>query len=110
MGVKNLLGERVKKFRKLSGFTQEQFAEMIDITPRNLSRIELGTSFVSAETLDKILSALNLPADVLFSYEYLKEDKELLADIYGYLDKIKQNKLQLEKAYRLLRMLANNDL
>ena len=94
----------------MQGFTQEQFAEMIDITPRNLSRIESGVSFVSAETLDKILKTLNLEADVLFSYEHLKEDKKLLADIYWYLDKIKGNLKQLEKAYRLMRLLSNEDL
>ena len=110
MSVKNLLGERVKKFRKLRGFTQEQFAEMIDITPRNLSRIESGASFVSAETLDRILTALNIEAEVLFSYEHLKESKELMSEIYCYLDKIKQDSRQLEKAYRLLRLLSDKDL
>ena len=110
MGVKNLLGERVKKFRKLRGYTQEQFAEMIDITPRNLSRIELGTSFVTAETLDKILMALNVDADTLFSYVHLKEDRELLAEIYGYLDKIKGNSKQLQKAYRFLKLISSEDL
>ena len=109
MGVKNLLGERIKSLRKMRGFTQERFAEMIDITPRNLSRIEQGTSFVSAETLDRILTALDVPADVLFSYEHLKDDREILADIYGYLDKIKQNSKQLGKAYRMLRLLSEDD-
>ena len=109
MGVKNLLGEKIKSLRKMRGYTQERFAEMIDITPRNLSRIEQGTSFVSAETLDRILTALDVPADVLFSYEHLKDDREILADIYGYLDKIKQNSERLGKAYRLLRLMAKDD-
>ena len=62
MNIKKLLGEKVKRLRKMRGFTQEQFAEMIDITPRNLCRVEAGQSFVTSETLDKILSKVLLPA------------------------------------------------
>ncbi len=109
MNIKNLLGEKVKRLRKMRGYTQEQFAEMIDITPRNLCRIESGENFVTSETLDKILTSLNIPADILFTYEHLKDDKELLADIYTYIDKIKINHKQLEKAYRLLRLMAEDE-
>ena len=58
MNIKKLLGEKIKRLRKVRGFTQEQFAEMIDITPRNLCRIEAGQSFVTSETLDKISDEL----------------------------------------------------
>ena len=93
----------------MRGFTQEQFAEMIDITPRNLCRIETGENFVTSDTLDKIINALNIPADILFSYEHLKEEKEILADIYTYIDKIKTQPKQLEKTYRLLRLMAEDE-
>ena len=109
MNIKNLLGEKVKRLRKMRGFTQEQFAEIIDITPRNLCRIESGENFVTAETLDKILAALNVPADILFTYEHLKDDKELLAEIYTYIDKIKPNHKRLEKTYRILRLMAEDE-
>ncbi len=109
MGIKNLLGEKIKRLRKMRGYTQEQFAELIEITPRNLCRIEAGSSFVTSETLDKILNALNVPADILFSYEHLKDEKEILADIYTYIDKIKSHPKQLEKTHRLLRLIAEDE-
>ena len=109
MNIKNLLGEKVKRLRKMRGYTQEQFSEIIDITPRNLCRIESGENFVTAETLDKILNALNVPADILFTYEHLKDNKELLADIYTYIDKIKLNHKKLEKMYRLLRFMVEDE-
>ncbi len=109
MNIKKLLGEKVKRLRKMRGFTQEQFAEMIDITPRNLCRVEAGQSFVTSETLDKILIALNVSADILFTYEHLKNEKELLADIYTYIDKIKSNPKKLERMYRLLRFIAEDE-
>ena len=109
MNIKNLLGEKVKRLRKMRGFTQEQFAEMIDITPRNLCRIESGENFVTSETLDKILNAINVPADVLFSYEHLKNEKEILAEIYTFIDKIKSDSKLLEKAHRMLRFMAEDE-
>lgn len=109
MGVKNLLGEKVKRLRKMRGFTQEKFAEIIDITPRNLNRIESGENFVTSETLDKILSTLNVSADILFSYEHLKNKKEITAEMYKFIDKIKSNTKQLEKAYRILRIIAEDE-
>ena len=109
MGVKKLLGEKIKRLRKQRGYTQEQFSEMIDITPRNLSRIEVGESFVTSDTLDKILNALNVPANILFSYEYLKDEKEILNDIYKYIDKIKTDPKRLERTHRLLRFLAEDE-
>lgn len=109
MSIKNLLGKKVKRLRKLHGYTQEKFAEMIEITPRNLNRIESGENFVTSETLERILKTLNVPADILFSYEHLKEEKEIISEIYEYIDKIKQNPDRLEKAYRILRMLAEDE-
>lgn len=109
MGVKTLLGEKVKRLRKMQGYTQEKFAEMINITPRNLNRIESGENFVTSETLDKILSTLNVTADVLFSYEHLKDEKEMVAEIYGFVNKIRLVPNQLEKAYRILRIIAEDE-
>lgn len=109
MGTKKLLGQKVKRLRKLRGYTQEKFANMIDITPRNLNRIEAGENFVTSETLDKILTALNVPIDILFSYEHLRGEKEIISDIYGYIDKIKLNKKHLERAYRILRIMAEDE-
>lgn len=103
MKLKKLLGERIKRLRKSRNLTQEQLAEMIEIAPRNLSRIEVGESFVTAETLEKLIHALNITAEELFAYEHIREPKELLADIYTYLDTIKNNKSELEKIYRAIK-------
>ena len=90
--------------------TQEQFAEMIDIAPRNLNRIEVGESFVTADTLDKILVALDVTAEELFSYEYLKNSEDLLKDIYNYLDVIKNNHKLIEKIYIFINLIKKNEI
>ena len=42
MDIKKELGEKIKRIRKQRGLTQEELAEMVDISPRSLSNIEVG--------------------------------------------------------------------
>ena len=109
MSIKNLLGKKVKRLRKFRGYTQEKFADLIDISPRNLNRIESGENFVTSETLDKILTNLNVTADVLFSYEYLKDEQEIVSEINHFIEKIKHKPKELERAYRILRILSEDE-
>ena len=74
--MKELLGKRIKSLRIQKRLTQEQLAEMVDMGERNLSKIECGINFVSAETLTKITSALGVSAKDLFDFDHLK-DKQL---------------------------------
>ena len=109
MNIKKELGEKIKRIRKKRGFTQEQLAEMIDISSRNLSNIEIGASFLKAETLEKLLIALNITTEELFANNHIKDEKELLADIYTYIDTLKNKPKKLEKAYKLLRCLTEDE-
>ena len=78
MNIKKVFGEKVKRIRKKRNLTQEQLAELIDISPRNLSKIEVGACFVKAETLEKLLKALDISTEELFANEHIKESEELL--------------------------------
>lgn len=73
--IKTLLGKRIKELRKQANLTQEELAEKMDIDQRNLSKIECGNNFVTAETLSKILKTLNIDAKELFDFKH-KQDKE----------------------------------
>ena len=82
MGIKNLLGKKVKRLRKMRGYTQEKFAEMIGIDPKNVSRIENGNNYPSADTLTAIAKALNVDIYELFVFKedvpYEKMRQEIL--------------------------------
>ncbi len=52
--LKTAFGERLKEIRKAKGFTQERLAEVLDISQRQLTRIETGDNFPSVETLERI--------------------------------------------------------
>lgn len=103
MNIKKQLGEKIKRIRKSKNITQEQLAEMIDISSRNLSGIELGNYFVKAETLEKILKALDVTTEDLFSNDHLKEKAELIKEINLHLKKFSQNKV--ECVYKIVKYL-----
>lgn len=105
MNIKQELGEKIKRLRKQRGLTQEQLAEMVDISPRNLSNIEVGVSFVKAETLEKIIDSLNVSTEELFANEHIKTNHELIREIDGYVNKVKDDNRSLEKIYRILKCL-----
>lgn len=109
MDVKKSFGEKLKRLRKNRNYTQEQLAEMIDIDPRNLSRIEVGLSFVKAETLEKILSALDITTEELFSNDHIKSPEELLADIQKFLNMAKDEPTKLEKFHKMIRFIVYDE-
>ncbi len=102
MDIKKAFGEKLKRIRNKRKLTQEQLAEIIDMSPKNLSKIEVGTSFVSSETLEKIMFALNVTAEELFANDYIKTQEELVSDIYEKIASIKNNQQKLETVYKML--------
>ena len=59
------VGARIKAARKGARLTQEQLAEIIGISAKNLSFIETGRFGAGLETLVKICTALHVSADSL---------------------------------------------
>lgn len=109
MNIKQELGEKIKRERKKCGLTQEQLAEMIDISARNLSNIEVGQNFPKTETFEKILKALDISTEDLFAADHIKESEELINQIYNILDTVKNDNKKLEKIYKMAKFLANED-
>lgn len=70
LNLKEAFGLKLKELRKEQGLTQEKLAEIIDLTARQLSRIESGKNFISAETLAKISIALDVDLNRVFSFEW----------------------------------------
>ena len=59
------IGIRIRNQREYLGYTREQFAELIGITPKFCSDIELGAKGMSLQTLNRMVSALKLSADFI---------------------------------------------
>ena len=69
MLLKKKLGKKIKNIRKSKNITQERLAEIIGIDPKNVSRIENGNSYPSADTLTAIANALNVEIYELFIFK-----------------------------------------
>lgn len=69
-----LIGTNIQRERERAGFTQERFAEMIDIGEKSLSSIERGVYGASITTLLKICSVLHLSSDTLLFENGAKND------------------------------------
>lgn len=80
---KILMGERIRIERKRFGYTREQFAELLDITPKFCSDIELGLKGVSIETLVNISEKLTISTDYILFGKREYDDKltDLIARI-----------------------------
>ena len=75
------VGARIKAARKAAGLTQEQLAERIGISPKNLSFIETGRFGVGLETLIRICTVLHVSADTLLFGQANGEPAALCRDL-----------------------------
>lgn len=79
--LKQKLGARIQEIRRSKKLTQEKLAEIIDMDKPNLSNIECGRRFMTAETLEKIACALDVKESELFNFEHLEERQKLIEEI-----------------------------
>ena len=79
------LGDKIFKIRKDNKMSQEQFAEILNVTRQTVSNWENGNNYPDIETLIKISDKFNVSLDIL-----LKGDKEMIKDIKK---KTKNNKV-----------------
>lgn len=71
------LGVRIRTLRKAAGLTQEQLAEVADVSVNFIGYVERGQRTPSIKTLEQITQALNVRPKDLF--EFLEdESNELL--------------------------------
>ena len=103
MNIKKFIGKRIKELRKIRHLSQEQLAEKIDINQNALSYIETGENFVSAETLEKLISALDVEPSELFEIKHLQKDEQLLDEIVRML---RENPNKIKDIYKITRSLV----
>lgn len=100
--IKILLGKRIKELRKNLNFSQEQLAELIGIEPNNLSRIENGKNYPTAENLSKIANALSVSPEKLFAFNHHKNYEEIKKELIESLNDEKFGRM-LYKFFNLIK-------
>ncbi len=105
MGIKQEFGRKIKRMRINRGLTQEELAEAVDLSQRAMSGIETGENFVSAETIDKLVKALDTSMEELFATDHLKVGDELRKEIDDKLDVLTDDPSKLVIVYNVVKSL-----
>ena len=98
--------ENLIELRKYNNLSQEELAEKLEISQRSLSKIETGRNFLTAETLEKLLTAFNMTPSELFEFEHLSPQEVLVDEIYQYIDSIKDDNSALTILYKITKSLT----
>ncbi|MNO66160.1 HTH-type transcriptional regulator SinR [compost metagenome] len=78
MNLPQIVGQRIREYRKQKNWTQEQLAEAASIHYSYIGGIERGDRNISLETLEKIAAALDITAGDLLRLEVVLDKQQLL--------------------------------
>lgn len=95
MTTNQLLGSRIRELRKTTKLSQEQLSEIIGVDPKHMSRIELGKSFSSLDTLEAIAKTFHVELKDLFDFSHLVSRSNYKKQIDELLDGVNEEKLKL---------------
>lgn len=103
------IGARIRRQREYLGYTREQLAEYLGVTPKFCSDIELGAKGMSVPTLCKLSKILRLKTDyILFGKREVKFSEPLSLLLESCTDKERIYAEQLLKTF-LIAMNSRED-
>ena len=71
-----LIGKRIKEYRKINHITQEMLAEWTGLTAPHISRIENNQKKVSLEAIAAIAKVFQVPVDALLYGDIYKDHEK----------------------------------
>lgn len=93
------LGKNIKAFRKNKGFTQEELADLLNITPQAVSKWESESSLPDVSMLIPLAQVLGVTTDALLGYDSISETEEITSRIKDTVERMSHNS---ERAQRTL--------
>ena len=85
------IGSRIKEARERAHLTQEELAEIVDISPTHMSVIERGVKTPKLDTFVKIANALHLSADALLQDVVTPVTDSIIAELSVRIGRLPQN-------------------
>jgi len=84
-GIREILANNIKAYRRKCGFSQDKLAELANISSQYLATIETCRKFPTPEVLDLLAEALNIETHELFTLapSPQSELEKLRQDIIG---------------------------
>lgn len=97
------IGNRIKVMREQANLTQEQLAELVDISPTHMSVIERGVKTPKLDTFVRIANALGVSADVLLQDVVDHANESILSELSATIGKMpKSEQTRILNAIRAL--------
>ncbi len=98
--TKIYLGARIQELRKQAGLKQSELAEVLDVDPKYISKIECGRCFPSFDLLDRIAETLHRPIVEFLDTEHLQARNIIQNKIIEKIKKLSDEKFRM--VYRIL--------
>ena len=100
--MKNIIGENIRRYRAARGFTQNELAILLSVSPQAVSRWENGQAFPDISMLTPIAKFLNVSIDELMGTE-VQRNRMLSDELYEIKNSAKDGEaLSIEKQLRCL--------
>ena len=97
------VGQRIKEAREAKGFTQEDLAAIVDLSPTHVSVIERGLKVAKLDTFVAIANALDVSADSLLIDVVTQSTNGVTNDLSEALKKLPlKEKRKILKAVKVL--------
>ena len=82
------LGSNIRNFRKNKGFTQEELAGMLGVTPQAVSRWESEAGLPDVSMIVPIAQTLGVTTDALLGYQQQSQDDRVTRSIFEKMDEL----------------------
>lgn len=101
----NILNKSIREIRKAKGFTQEQLADAVGVSPQAVSKWE-STSFPDASLLPCIADFLGVTIDELYGRK--SEHKNIYEQVMEYLSQFDQNSERTHEIFEICHALCQS--
>ncbi|MBQ7450447.1 helix-turn-helix transcriptional regulator [bacterium] len=100
-----LFAKKLRKIRKKRGYTLEKLAEMVEVSPNHIQKIEGARTNPSFPLISKLAFALNIELKEFFNFDDLRS-KNYIKDEFNKLLKY-SDESHLQILYKIHRDLIN---
>ena len=101
MNIRDKIGSRIKSLRRAKGYSQEELAEVVSISPKYLSSIERGQENPTLDLFIRLSQGLKVELYEIFQLEHEGEDPKRLKNKLKTLS----GEIKNEDLHRILRVL-----
>lgn len=100
------LGKNIKTFRKNKGFTQEELADLLNITPQAVSKWESGNGLPDVSMLIPLAKILGVSTDSLLGYDTLLANEEVTSRIKDTVKSMRNSKNRAQSTLGICELLS----